>query len=73
MCGVAGIFDLDKVGRLLRKLDFGESTSETEGMAISGILSTQLLAEEFVKGRPEPAESDITWEIYVDKRAGRTA
>lgn len=68
-----GIFDPDKVGRLFRKLDSGESTSETEGMAISGILSTQLLAEEFVKGRPDAAGNDIKWDVYVDNRAGRAA
>lgn len=68
-----GIFDPDKVGRLFRKLDSGESTSETEGMAISGILSTQLLAEEFVQGRPDAGGNDITWDVYVDKRAGRAA
>jgi asparagine synthase (glutamine-hydrolysing) len=61
------------VGRLLRKLDSGESTSETEGMAIAGILSTQLLAEEFVKGRPEPGGNDIRWNVHVDKRVGRAA
>ncbi len=66
-----GVFDPDKVGRLFRKLGSGESTSETEGMAIAGILSTQLLAEEFVKGRPEPGGNDIRWDVYVDKKAGR--
>lgn len=69
----AGIFDPDKAGRLFRKLDSGESTSETEGMAISGIISTQLLAEEFIKARPDAAGNDIKWDVYVDKRAGRVA
>ena len=69
----AGIFDPDKVGRLFRKVDSGESTSETEGMALSGIISTQLLAEEFIQARPAPGENDIKWDIYVDKRAGRAA
>jgi asparagine synthase (glutamine-hydrolysing) len=69
----AGVFDPAKVSRLFRKLDSGESTSETEGMALSGIISTQLLAEEFVKGRPDAAGKDMKWDVYVDKRAGRTA
>ncbi|MBE3125992.1 MAG: asparagine synthase C-terminal domain-containing protein, partial [Acidobacteria bacterium] len=68
-----GVFDLDKVGRLFRKLDSGESTSETEGMALSGIISTQLLAEEFVQGRPDAGGKDIKWDVYVDKRVGRAA
>ncbi|MBE3129655.1 MAG: asparagine synthase C-terminal domain-containing protein [Acidobacteria bacterium] len=55
----AGIFDPDKVGRLFRKVDSGESTSETEGMALSGIISTQLLAEEFIQARPAPGGHDI--------------
>lgn len=68
-----GIFDPDKVGRLFRKLDSGDSSSETEGMAISGILSTQLLAEEFVQCRPDAGGNDIKWDVYIDKRAGRAA
>jgi len=68
-----GIFDTEKVGRLFRKVDSGESTSETEGMALTGIISTQLLAEEFVKGRPDVAGNDMKWNVYVDKRAGRAA
>ncbi len=68
----AGIFDPCKVGRLFRKLDAGESTSETEGMALSGIVSTQLLERDIVRVRPAAA-ADGRWDIHVDKRAGRTA
>ncbi len=68
-----GVFDPDKAARLFRKLDSGESTSETEGMALSGIISTQVLAKEFIEGRPESEGNDIRWDVHVDKRAGRDA
>jgi asparagine synthase (glutamine-hydrolysing) len=69
----AGVFDPDKVGRLLAKVNAGESTSETEGMALAGILSTQILARDIVRSRPAPAAADLRWDIHVDKRAGRPA
>lgn len=67
----AGFFDPDKIGRLFRKLDAGESTSETEGMALAGILSTQLLAHEFVRVPPAPVERG--WDVRIDHRTGRAA
>ena len=70
----SGLFDPGKVGRLLRKVEAGESRSETEGMALAGILSTQFLARDLVRARPAPAEPPVRlrWDIHVDKRAGRT-
>jgi len=65
-----GIFDPEKVGRLFKKLDSGSSTSETEGMALSGIISTQLLYGQYVLGYVEPKAADIKWDIQVDKRVG---
>ncbi|HMA53950.1 MAG TPA: asparagine synthase (glutamine-hydrolyzing) [Acidobacteriota bacterium] len=68
----AGIFDPDKVGRLVRKVEAGESRSETEGMALAGVLSTQLLASGIGRGRPAPEAARWHWDIRVDKRAVRT-
>jgi asparagine synthase (glutamine-hydrolysing) len=67
----AGLFDPEKTARLFRKLDDGESTSETEGMAVAGIVSTQLLADEFSRLPAGSGEDDLTWDVYVDKRPGR--
>lgn len=68
----AGLFDPEKVGRLLRKVDAGESRSETEGMALAGIVSTQILARDLAGPGPAPAAA-IHWDVHVDLRAGRTS
>jgi len=66
----AGVFDPEKVGRLFRKLEAASSASETEGMAVSGILSTQLLFEQFIRRFARPEASGVRWDVFVDKRAG---
>jgi len=68
----AGLFDPIKVGRLVAKIETGESRSETEGMALAGILSTQILARDFVRAEPAPAAA-LRWDVRVDRRAGRTS
>ncbi|MFO7732377.1 MAG: asparagine synthase (glutamine-hydrolyzing) [Candidatus Aminicenantes bacterium] len=68
-----GAFDPDKVARLFRKLDAGQSTSETEGMAAAGILSTQLLSAAIVGARPAPGAWGGEWDVHVDNRTGRAA
>ena len=69
----AGIFDAARVRRLVEKVDAGASRSETEGMALAGILSTQLLQAEFVETRPEPALPARPWDVLIDRRAGRSS
>lgn len=67
----AGVFDPEGVARLFRKLEAGDSTSETEGMAVAGIVSTQLLVEEFLKTPAATEARDLAWDVDVDKGAGR--
>jgi asparagine synthase (glutamine-hydrolysing) len=67
----AGLFDPDKVGRLVRKVAAGESRSETEGMALAGILSTQILARDLAAARPG-LSGVARWDVHFDWRAGRT-
>jgi asparagine synthase (glutamine-hydrolysing) len=70
----AGLFDPDKVGRLLRTVDSGESRSETEGMALAGIISTQILARDPAGAASAPeAAAAIRWDVHVDRRGGRTS
>ena len=46
----AGLFDSRKVGLLLKKLDTVSHASELDNMALIGILSTQLIYNQFVVG-----------------------
>jgi asparagine synthase (glutamine-hydrolysing) len=58
----AGLFDADKVGRLAAKCRKGQGQllSERENMAVVGILSTQLLYDQFI--RDFPAVRANTWD-----------
>ena len=57
------------IARLFRKLDSGASTSETEGMAVAGIVSTQLLVEQAALGFPRPRDAETPWDVHVDRTA----
>lgn len=73
MIAKAGFFDAAKVRRLLDKLETGASRSETEGMAVAGILSTQLLYAKFADAGPVPPAPVRPWDVCVDRRAGGPA
>jgi asparagine synthase (glutamine-hydrolysing) len=66
----AGIFDPHAVLRLFAKLDSGESRSETEGMAVAGIISAQLLFEQYVQKPYEARDAPMNWDVRVDRRSG---
>jgi asparagine synthase (glutamine-hydrolysing) len=51
----SGVFNPHAVGQLLQKLDKGLALGETEDMAVAGILSTQLVHQQFVAGLHKPA------------------
>lgn len=46
----SGLFNPEAVGRLARKAQSGGRLSETDDMALAGILSTQLLWSQFISG-----------------------
>jgi asparagine synthase (glutamine-hydrolysing) len=57
----SGWFDPPKVRLLLRRLEEGRAFGEVQGMALVGILTTELLHRRFVQGFPgdvEPREPD---------------
>lgn len=66
----AGIFDPAAVSRLFSKLAAGESRSETEGMALAGIVSAQLLFDQLVRKAPEPGAASVNWDVRIDRRPG---
>src|SRR5690606_5613302 len=45
----AGIFNPESVSRLLAKMNSGKAYSEIDNMAITAIISTQLLYKQFIK------------------------
>jgi asparagine synthase (glutamine-hydrolysing) len=57
-----GLFKAAPVEQLVRKIDSGSPVGETDDMALAGILSTQLVHQQFVKNfrRPAPlSERDL--------------
>jgi asparagine synthase (glutamine-hydrolysing) len=64
-----GLFDPVKVSNLMRKMESDESTSETEGMAVAGIISAQILHSKFIEDFPAPESGEVKWDIHVDRRA----
>ncbi|MBN2106751.1 MAG: asparagine synthase (glutamine-hydrolyzing) [Deltaproteobacteria bacterium] len=61
-------FDHTKVHALLKKIEAGVSTSETEGMALMGLISTQLLHEQFVENFSYPDGLSVHWDMCFDRR-----
>ena len=47
----AGIFNPESVQALLKNMKSGNRVSEVDNMALTGIISTQLLHEQFVQGK----------------------
>lgn len=62
-----GIFDTKKVAMLSSKVRAGRSTSETEGMAFAGILSTQIFLEQFMNTTFRPKQNH-SFTIIEDHR-----
>ncbi|HXV57296.1 MAG TPA: asparagine synthase (glutamine-hydrolyzing) [Gaiellaceae bacterium] len=74
----AGLFDPEAVARIVRKCEAGaprDAVSETDEMALVGVLSTMLLHERFVESPAlaEPLEPDrvvVGAEVRADRGAG---
>jgi asparagine synthase (glutamine-hydrolysing) len=64
-----GLFDSKKVGFLLNKVERSKKVSEIDNMSLAGILSTQIIHDQFIdasKGTlTEPAPPDM----FIDRRA----
>jgi hypothetical protein len=64
----AGVFDPKKVSRLLEKVKRSGQASEVEGMAIAGIVSTQILSRQYVEEFPVNMEYPLSPIVFVDRR-----
>ena len=56
----AGLFDPDVVGKLVEKARSGAAIGTKDNMALVGILSAQLVVEQFVNGRPVDVPEAVT-------------
>jgi len=68
----AGLFDAAKVARLLGKVQTVDRVSEVDGMALAGILSTQIIHRLFVEQFRADATGPVRADLTFDRR-GRTA
>jgi asparagine synthase (glutamine-hydrolysing) len=66
----AGYFEPSAVARLTRKLQRFGTLSETDEMALAGVLSTHLLYREFVARRAEPATLNDQDDVKEVRRLG---
>ncbi|NIQ13820.1 MAG: asparagine synthase (glutamine-hydrolyzing) [Candidatus Dadabacteria bacterium] len=65
----AGLFDVGKVRRLLKKAEKMGNPSEVESMALVGILSSQILYDRFIFQFPCKKSNEVSPKIFIDKRS----
>jgi len=65
----AGLFDSDKVARLLRKAQGIEHLSEIDSMALVGVLSSQLVHSQFIRDFPARPANSVSPTLIVDRRS----
>ncbi len=61
----AGIFDKSNTNKLWNNLLSGRKSSEVDNMAITAIISTHLLHDQFVRKQPEVQESDGAFPVRI--------
>ena len=64
----AGIFNADKVEKLLSKIEKNESAAEIESMALVGILSTQIIYNRFIEDFTTENSMPRAVDLLIDKR-----
>jgi len=66
--GAAGLFDGKKVEKLLNKIRKTNHATEVEGMALAGVLSTQLVFRQFGTFFTCDLPHDVVPTVFVDRR-----
>lgn len=64
----ANIFNHKPTNMLFEKIKNKKVTNETESMAISGIYSTQVVYDKFIKNYKVSTKSDFNFDLFVDNR-----
>ena len=67
----SGLFQESAVSKLVAKIDRGHSLSETDDMALAGIISSQLLFLQFVKNFPRAEPLSEHDDVKVCDRRGQ--
>ncbi|MHC4521194.1 MAG: asparagine synthase-related protein, partial [Planctomycetota bacterium] len=68
----AGLFDAAKVERLVRKMQTVEHAGEIDNMALAGVLSAQMIHQQFVTDFAARSFPEVTAKLFVDRRTRRT-
>lgn len=66
----AGIFNTTKVRKLFDKLRTMDNPGEVDSMALAGIISTQIIYDQFVVNFPFRSINQAVPDLIVDKRTG---
>lgn len=64
----SNLFNISKVQRLLNKLQTTNNPGETDNMALIGILSTQLIHNQFIADFPDKEVPPISLGLIIDRR-----
>jgi asparagine synthase (glutamine-hydrolysing) len=65
----AGLFDPQKVKRLVRKLEASSQAGEVDSMALAGILSSQVIFRQFVAHFPYHPADSVEPALFFDRRS----
>ncbi len=67
----SGIFRAGQASRLYQAVRQGRALGETDEMALIGILSTELVQQQFIRGfTPRPALTEVNRVKFIDRRNG---
>jgi asparagine synthase (glutamine-hydrolysing) len=66
----AGLFDADRVEKLLNKAQAASSLREIDSMALAGILSSQIIQRQFVEDFSIESIPVVRPDVVIDKRVG---
>lgn len=67
----SGIFNTEKVQKLLKKFERFNNQNEVENMALMGIVSTQIIYQQFILNFPYKQISQITPNLLIDRRSNQ--
>jgi asparagine synthase (glutamine-hydrolysing) len=66
----SGLFDVQKVRLLFKKLDRAHQVGEVERMALAGILSSQIVFDRFISRFPSASPARTAPVLLIDRRTG---